>query len=176
MPECFLADVSIPLLIVPLIVPILLFLLFVVVVAIIVRRTQRNEARSYRLLPVRRNRQHPRRAPRIGLFTSTISHPPHDRVSRARLAHLRRDLNGTGIRVIAIEAVTTGSTQQRQYRHIRNLMRRAAHTLKGSMSYFYQGPAKDSALSLENSARAVIDFVEKTMASRKPAAKKARTA
>ena len=29
---------------------------------------------------------------------------------------------------------------------------------------------------LENSARAVIDFVEKTMASRKPAAKKARTA
>ena len=70
--------------------------------------------------------QHPRRAPRIGLFTSTISHPPHDRVSRARLAHLRRDLNGTGIRVIAIEAVTTGSTQQRQYRHIRNLMRRAA--------------------------------------------------
>ena len=55
-PECFLADVSIPSSSpFPSSVPILLFLRFVVVVAIIVQRTQRNEARSYRLLPVRRN-------------------------------------------------------------------------------------------------------------------------
>lgn len=61
--------------------------------------------------------------PRIGFFTSTIR---GNRVAETRLAHLKQDLNATSISLFAFDAVTHGNPQQRQYAHIRNLMRQAA--------------------------------------------------